>query len=236
MIRVNSAPVCPSVLKLLEWFDHPGRYVMILERPDPCQDLHRFCEENGSLMRARPRRCCCSSSPLSNTARAAASSTGTSSHRTCSSAPTPEIKLLDFGCGHLLKDTEYKEFAGWSGEALCGSLCFGLEAFELISCSSRVSQALFHTPLRSGLVPTAIVPDQLLLGRWVWCSTSSCAVLNLSKAHGGFTDCASRVTCLQARDGKHAAVHRQKSRPEQAEVDVVLLKYCVVCNRLPSVD
>uniref|UniRef100_A0A672SAM7 non-specific serine/threonine protein kinase n=1 Tax=Sinocyclocheilus grahami TaxID=75366 RepID=A0A672SAM7_SINGR len=47
MTRVNSAPACPSVLKLLEWFDHPGRYVMVLERPDPCQDLHRFCEENG---------------------------------------------------------------------------------------------------------------------------------------------------------------------------------------------
>ncbi|XP_042597802.1 serine/threonine-protein kinase pim-2-like [Cyprinus carpio] len=42
MTRVSSAPVCPSVLKLLEWFDHPGRYVLILERPDPCQDLHRI--------------------------------------------------------------------------------------------------------------------------------------------------------------------------------------------------
>ncbi len=77
---------------------------------------------------------------------------------------TSGIKLLDYGCGHLLKDSGYKEFAGWSGEALCGSLCFGLEAFELNSCSSRVSLALFLTPLRSGLI---IVLDQLLFVCWV---------------------------------------------------------------------
>uniref|UniRef100_A0A8C1P033 non-specific serine/threonine protein kinase n=1 Tax=Cyprinus carpio TaxID=7962 RepID=A0A8C1P033_CYPCA len=61
MTRVNSAPVCPSVLKLLEWFDHPGRYVLILERPDPCQDLHRFCEENGCK---RWQTCSCSPSEI----------------------------------------------------------------------------------------------------------------------------------------------------------------------------
>ncbi|RXN38879.1 serine threonine- kinase pim-3-like protein [Labeo rohita] len=36
-------------LPLLEWFDRPGRYIMILERPVPCQDLETFCEENGRL-------------------------------------------------------------------------------------------------------------------------------------------------------------------------------------------
>uniref|UniRef100_A0A8C2ATE2 non-specific serine/threonine protein kinase n=1 Tax=Cyprinus carpio TaxID=7962 RepID=A0A8C2ATE2_CYPCA len=61
MTRVSSAPVCPSVLKLLEWFDHPGRYVLILERPDPCQDLHRFCEENGCK---RWQTCSCSPSEI----------------------------------------------------------------------------------------------------------------------------------------------------------------------------
>lgn len=168
MTRVNSAPVCPSVLKLLEWFDHPGRYVMIQERPDPCQDLHRFCEENGCLDESQAKKVLLQLiAALKHCESRGIFHRDVKPQNLLICTDTSEIKLLDFGCGHLLKDSEYKEFAGWSGEALCGSLCFGLEAFELISCSSRVSQALFHTPLRSGLVPTAIVLDQLLFGRWV---------------------------------------------------------------------
>ncbi|RXN05487.1 serine threonine- kinase pim-3-like protein [Labeo rohita] len=49
MTMVNSAPACPNILQLVEWFDRRRRYIMILERPVPCQDLQSFCEENGSL-------------------------------------------------------------------------------------------------------------------------------------------------------------------------------------------
>ncbi|KAK9981144.1 hypothetical protein ABG768_000707 [Culter alburnus] len=49
MTRVNSAPACPNVLQLVEWFDCPTDYIMILERPVPCQDLQSFYEENGCL-------------------------------------------------------------------------------------------------------------------------------------------------------------------------------------------
>lgn len=168
MTRVNSAPVCPSVLKLLEWFDHPGRYVLILERPDPCQDLHRFCEENGCLDESQAKKVLLQLiDALKHCESRGVFHRDVKPQNLLICTDTSEIKLLDFGCGHLLKDSEYEEFAGWLGEDLCGSLCFGPEAFELISCSSRVSQALFHTPLRSGFVPTAIVPEQLLLGRWV---------------------------------------------------------------------
>uniref|UniRef100_A0A8C2GQ03 non-specific serine/threonine protein kinase n=1 Tax=Cyprinus carpio TaxID=7962 RepID=A0A8C2GQ03_CYPCA len=69
MTRVSSAPVCPSVLKLLEWFDHPGRYVLILERPDPCQDLHRIM----SHLSAGKRWQTCSCSPSEITAGASRS-------------------------------------------------------------------------------------------------------------------------------------------------------------------
>ncbi|RXN11492.1 serine threonine- kinase pim-3-like protein [Labeo rohita] len=106
MTRVNSAPACPNVLKLLEWFEHPGRYVMILERPDSCQDLHSRDVKPQNLL-------------------------------ICTD--TNEIKLLDFGCGHLLKDSEYKEFAG----------------------------TLSFAPPEWFRSSTAIVQDQLLLGRWV---------------------------------------------------------------------
>ena len=32
MKQVNMAPQCPYVLRMLEWFDQPTRYVMVLER------------------------------------------------------------------------------------------------------------------------------------------------------------------------------------------------------------
>ncbi|XP_073770551.1 serine/threonine-protein kinase pim-2-like [Danio rerio] len=47
--HITLAPACPSVLQLLDWFDSPRRYVLILERLAPCQDLQSFCEENGCL-------------------------------------------------------------------------------------------------------------------------------------------------------------------------------------------
>uniref|UniRef100_A0A671SAQ4 Serine/threonine-protein kinase n=1 Tax=Sinocyclocheilus anshuiensis TaxID=1608454 RepID=A0A671SAQ4_9TELE len=113
MTRVNSAPVCPSVLKLLEWFDHPGRYVMILERPDPCQDLHRFCEENGCLDESQAKKVLLQLiDALKHCESRGVFHRDVKPQNLLICTDTSEIKLLDFGCGHLLKDSEYKEFAG----------------------------------------------------------------------------------------------------------------------------
>lgn len=105
MTRVNSAPVCPSVLKLLEWFDHPGRYVMILERPDPCQDLHRFCEENGCLDESQAKKVLLQLiSALKHCESCGVFHRDVKPQNLLICTDTSEIKLLDFGCGHLLKE------------------------------------------------------------------------------------------------------------------------------------
>uniref|UniRef100_A0A673K6H9 Serine/threonine-protein kinase n=1 Tax=Sinocyclocheilus rhinocerous TaxID=307959 RepID=A0A673K6H9_9TELE len=113
MTRVNSAPVCPSVLKLLEWFDHPGHYVMILERLDPCQDLHRLCEENGCLDESQAKKVLLQLiDALKHCESRGVFHRDVKPQNLLICTDTSEIKLLDFGCGHLLKDSEYKEFAG----------------------------------------------------------------------------------------------------------------------------
>ncbi|RXN02488.1 serine threonine- kinase pim-3-like protein [Labeo rohita] len=113
MTRVNSAPACPNVLKLLEWFEHPGRYVMILERPDPCQDLHSFCEENGCLDESQAKKVLMQLiSALKHCESRGVFHRDVKPQNLLICTDTNEIKLLDFGCGHLLKDSEYKEFAG----------------------------------------------------------------------------------------------------------------------------
>ncbi|RXN11494.1 serine threonine- kinase pim-3-like protein [Labeo rohita] len=113
MTRVNSAPACPNVLKLLEWFEHPGRYVMILERPDPCQDLHSFCEENGCLDESQAKKVLMQLiNALKHCESCGVFHRDVKPQNLLICTDTNEIKLLDFGCGHLLKDSEYKEFAG----------------------------------------------------------------------------------------------------------------------------
>ncbi|KAL7833502.1 hypothetical protein AOLI_G00284620 [Acnodon oligacanthus] len=43
---MSQPPICKNVVQLIEWFDEPQRYILILERPDPCMDLEstlRYC-------------------------------------------------------------------------------------------------------------------------------------------------------------------------------------------------
>ncbi|KAI2655784.1 Serine/threonine-protein kinase pim-1 [Labeo rohita] len=113
MTWVNSAPACPNVLKLLEWFEHPGRYVMILERPDPCQDLHSFCEENGCLDESQAKKVLMQLiNALKHCESRGVFHRDVKPQNLLICTDSNKIKLLDFGCGHLLKDSEYKEFAG----------------------------------------------------------------------------------------------------------------------------
>jgi len=113
MIRVNSAPTCPNVLQLVEWFESRSHYSMILERPVPCQDLQSFCKENGCVDESLAKkvlvqlitalRHCESRGVLHRDVKPENLLISTASH---------DIKLLDFGCGGLLKDSAYTSFAG----------------------------------------------------------------------------------------------------------------------------
>ncbi|KAL1249666.1 hypothetical protein QQF64_020671 [Cirrhinus molitorella] len=88
-------------------------YIMILERPVPCQDLQSFCEENGNLDESLAKKVllqlisalkhCESRGVLHRDVKPENLLVSTESH---------DIKLLDFGCGDLLKDSAYEYFAG----------------------------------------------------------------------------------------------------------------------------
>ncbi|XP_077100025.1 uncharacterized protein LOC143750739 [Siphateles boraxobius] len=112
MTRVNAAPACPNVLQLVEWFDRRSRYSMILERPVPCQDLLSFCEENGCVDESLAKKVlvqlitalkhCESRGVLHRDVKPENLLISTASH---------DIKLLDFGCGDLIKDSAYTYYA-----------------------------------------------------------------------------------------------------------------------------
>nr|XP_017214373.1 serine/threonine-protein kinase pim-1 isoform X1 [Danio rerio] len=113
MTRVTSAPACPSVLQLLDWFDRPRRYVLILERLAPCQDLQSFCEENGCLDERLAKKVLVQLiAALKHCESRGVLHRDVKPENLLISTESQNIKLLDFGCGDLLKRSAYKYFAG----------------------------------------------------------------------------------------------------------------------------
>ncbi|XP_030639002.1 serine/threonine-protein kinase pim-1-like [Chanos chanos] len=114
MNMVNTAPPCPNVIQLLEWFDQPTRYIMILERIEPCQDLIAFSQDHGGCLGEGIARkvlkqllnalhhCECQG-VLHRDVKPENLLIQTDSHA---------VKLIDFGCGDLLQRSPYKDFAG----------------------------------------------------------------------------------------------------------------------------
>ncbi|KAL7827574.1 hypothetical protein SRHO_G00332920 [Serrasalmus rhombeus] len=47
---MSQPPVCKNIIQLIEWFDEPERYILIMEHPDPCVDLKRFLKSYGNCM------------------------------------------------------------------------------------------------------------------------------------------------------------------------------------------
>ncbi|XP_062842825.1 serine/threonine-protein kinase pim-1-like [Trichomycterus rosablanca] len=113
MQMVSRPPCSPHVLKLLEWFDTPQQHILILERPVPCIDLLHLVTSKDKLSMELARhimwqvvlatRHCHDRGVLHRDIKL---------QNVLINTDTLEVKLIDFGCGDLLKETPYKTFAG----------------------------------------------------------------------------------------------------------------------------
>ncbi|XP_043073861.1 serine/threonine-protein kinase pim-1-like [Puntigrus tetrazona] len=113
-LMANQGPSCPHIIKLLDWEDQPDQYIMVLERPSHCMDMLSFwAHYDGHFSEEMARHfmrqvtdaaaACCSKSVF---------------HRDIKmpnilvNVETLEVKLIDFGCGDLLKKTSYTTYSG----------------------------------------------------------------------------------------------------------------------------
>lgn len=105
---------CENVLELLEWFEMSDCYVLILEWPSPCTDVHEFCKHHkGRLSEPVARKImrqvvqaachCCDCGVFHGDIKA---------ENLLINTDTLDVKLKEFGCGDLFKDTPYTRYAG----------------------------------------------------------------------------------------------------------------------------
>uniref|UniRef100_A0A8C1PWJ2 non-specific serine/threonine protein kinase n=1 Tax=Cyprinus carpio TaxID=7962 RepID=A0A8C1PWJ2_CYPCA len=113
-ILANKGPRVPEIIQLLDWKDYDDHFVIILECPSPCETLEDFVgRQGGSLNESLARQV------MRQTAQAAnVCCQRDVFHRDIKLSnllinnETLEVKLIDFGCGDILRTTVYMSYCG----------------------------------------------------------------------------------------------------------------------------
>ncbi|KAL2310030.1 hypothetical protein Nmel_006267 [Mimus melanotis] len=111
MEKVGSG--CRYIIQLLDWFELPDSFVLVMERPEPWQDLLQFLREQGFLSEEVARWLfyqvleavwyCTARGVLHRDIKP---------ENLLVNPLRYQLKLIDFGCGTFLQERAYTRFAG----------------------------------------------------------------------------------------------------------------------------
>ncbi|KAK9969137.1 hypothetical protein ABG768_027337 [Culter alburnus] len=113
-LMANKGPRVPQIIKLLDWQDDPDHYIMAMERPIPCTNMLSFIKLQGGRLDERTARhvmqqvihaanVCCERGVFHRDIKL---------ENVLINHDTLEVKLIDFGCGALMKESAYVAFCG----------------------------------------------------------------------------------------------------------------------------
>nr|XP_041571909.1 calcium-dependent protein kinase 27-like isoform X2 [Taeniopygia guttata] len=111
MEKVGSG--CHNIIQLLDWFELPDSFVLVLERPQASQDLLQFLKEQGCLCEEQARWLFCQVlEAVRHCTACGVLHRDIKPENLLVDPESGDLKLIDFGCGTFLQERAFSGFAG----------------------------------------------------------------------------------------------------------------------------
>lgn len=102
----------PNICRLLEWFDDKDIIILILERPQPCEDVYHFCRRGRISEQVAARIMRQVVLAVKHCHDRGVFHRDVKPENLLINTDDMTVKLIDFGCGDVMKDGPYDVFCG----------------------------------------------------------------------------------------------------------------------------
>ncbi|XP_067268730.1 serine/threonine-protein kinase pim-2-like isoform X1 [Pseudorasbora parva] len=109
LLMMRRKPISPLIIQLYEWFEHPGKFTLVMEFPEPCMSLRDYIVRKPVLYEPTARfimrqallavQVCIEHGVFHTDIHA---------QNFLVNERTLELKLIDFGCGQLFSNDGYE--------------------------------------------------------------------------------------------------------------------------------